>query len=119
MQIRKRVSYLAGLLSITFFCVILVVFGINSTAKPAFSQGFNWVPGNGNLCENVCRDAGLSAVYSGTYTANGNPFYVCSTNAQGEGFRPGFNLLPSWSTTCTVGWGNQALSYSSYSCLCR
>ena len=118
MQIRKRVSYLAGLLSITFFFVILVVFSINSTAKPAFSQGFNWVPGKGKLCEHVCRDAGLSAVYSGTYT-NGNQFYVCSTNAQGEGFRPGFNLLPYWATTCTVGWGNQSLSSPSYSCLCR
>jgi hypothetical protein len=118
MQIRKRVSNLAGLLSITFLFVILVVFWINSTAKPAFSHGFNWVPGNGKLCQQVCSDAGLTAVYSGTYI-NGNQYYVCATNAQGGGFRPGYNLLPNWSTTCTVGLGGQELSFSSYYCLCQ
>ena len=118
MQIRKRVSYLAGLLFITFFCVILVVFWINSTAKPAFSQGVSWVPGSGRFCERVCRDAGRSAVYSGTYT-NGNEFYVCSADAGGAGLRPGFNLLPNWSTTCTVGLGGKERSFSNYYCLCQ
>lgn len=118
MQVRKNISYLVGLISITFFIIILVASLISSTTKPAFSQSLSWVPANGRFCERVCRDAGKRAVYSGIFT-NGNEFYVCSTNIQGEGFRPGFNLLPIWATTCTVGWGNKAISSSSYNCLCQ
>lgn len=118
MQVRKSIGYLAGIISITFFIIILVSSLISSTAKPAFSQSLSWVPANGRFCERVCRDAGKTAVSSGFYS-NGNEFYVCSTNAGGEGFRPGFNLLPLWSTTCTVGLGNNSISVSSYNCLCQ
>ncbi|WP_172970513.1 hypothetical protein [Microcystis aeruginosa] len=118
MQVQKRVGYIVGLLSIAFFIVILVASLINSTARPAFSQSLSWVPGNGRFCERVCRDAGKGAIYSGIYT-NGNEFYVCSTNVGGEGLRPGYNLLPNWSTTCTVGFGGKEVSSTNYNCLCQ
>jgi hypothetical protein len=118
MRITKKFSYLTGLISTILLMVILVISLLNSTAKPAFSQKISWVPANGKFCERVCRDAGKNAVYSGTYT-NGNEFYICATNAGGEGLRPGYNLLPNWATTCTVGLGGQEKSYSQYYCQCQ
>jgi hypothetical protein len=57
------------------------------------------------------------AVMSGAYTRNGNYFYVCRGNAQGEGYRPGYNLGAS--NSCTVGWGGSELSVGDYDCLCH
>lgn len=112
MQAQKYLGCLAGLLTTP----ILVASLISFTSRPAFSQ--TWLPGNGRFCERVCRDAGKRATQSGFYT-NGNEFYVCSANAGGEGFRPGYNLLPNWSTTCTVGFGGKEISSPRYNCLCQ
>lgn len=68
-----------------------------------------WIDGRGQSCWNVCTAQNMSPVGSGTYR-NGNVFYVCSANAQGEGPRPGFNLEPNWANACWVGWGGKELA---------
>jgi hypothetical protein len=91
-------------------------------ATPAIAQHTNevWLPGNGKACQTVCQTGGRLAVDSGPYKQS-NLFYVCATNTQGEGFRPGFNLqinprVPA--STCTVGYGEKAEVSGEYTCLC-
>lgn len=77
-----------------------------------------WLEGSGKSCPQVCNAQNQFPVAAGTYT-NGNRFYVCAANSHGEGFRSGFNLSPTWSTSCDVGWGGHESLESSYYCLCN
>jgi hypothetical protein len=76
-----------------------------------------WIQGSGKSCPQVCNDNNLFPVAAGTYT-NGNKFYTCAGNANGEGFRTGYNLSPKWSTSCIVGLGGKEVFEKSYYCLC-
>lgn len=78
----------------------------------------SWVESSGKSCADSCQSKDKFAVKSGMYQ-NNNSFFVCATNKNGEGFRPGFNLVPTWSTSCTVGYGGKELLESSYYCLCN
>jgi hypothetical protein len=84
----------------------------------AHGQACKWVQSGGESCVTACQSEGSKPVISGQYT-NQNPFYVCRTNANNEGFRAGYNLQPAWSHACIVGWGGQESSYNSYECLCQ
>lgn len=92
------------------FTLVLVLIPFLSHAE------IQWVVGN-TSCAAVCGSVNSSPVQSGVYK-NGNPFYVCRANAQGEGMRAGYNLQPSWSEKCTVGWGGKELPIAQYECLC-
>lgn len=76
-----------------------------------------WVNGNGGSCRAACAAAGSNAISSGMYK-NGQPFYICAADIAGEGARPGYNLEPSWSNACFVGFGGKETKVPSYSCLC-
>ncbi len=78
----------------------------------------DWVDGRGGSCKSACAAAGSAPVSSGTYK-NGNPFYICAANAHGEGFRAGYNLEPSWSRACVVGWGGKEEGINPFQCLCQ
>jgi hypothetical protein len=82
------------------------------------AQAQRWVPGNGQSCDNACADVDRSPVISGTYTLNGNPFYVCRGNADNAGRRPGWNLEPGYATSCSVASSNQEQRITPYDCLC-
>jgi hypothetical protein len=79
---------------------------------------YSWIDGENNSCEVACKKAGLQPVVSGKYK-NGHPFYVCSANAHGEGYRGGYNLRPNWNNVCVVGWGSSELLIQEYKCLCK
>lgn len=81
------------------------------------SAASEWVAASGRSCANVCAAANAQAEYSGIYT-NNQPLYVCAANAGGEGWRAGYNLEPSWSRACWVGWGGRELAVNDYMCLC-
>jgi hypothetical protein len=98
----------AALLS--FFLVSIMI----STTEAAF-----WVPGQGRPCYEACSIAHRPAVTSDAYTRNGRYYFVCTGNAQGEGYRAGYNLDPNWNHSCTVGWGGTELSLDDYQCLCE
>jgi hypothetical protein len=85
---------------------------------PISAHALKWVPAAGQSCVRVCVSADSSPVVSGIYK-NGNPFYVCRGNAQDEGERAGYNVEPSWSNACTVGWGGKELPVTPYECLCN
>jgi len=104
-------------MAVTVVIIIAVASLIVSTTEPAYSSGLTWIRANGRFCESVCRDAGRTAISAGRYSNNNN-FYVCAANLN-DGGRPGYNLLPNWSTTCTVGWGGREHSIGDYSCLCH
>lgn len=87
-------------------------------ANPAFAGDPAWIQGSGKSCPQVCNDNNLFPVAAGKYT-NGNKFYACAGNANGEGFRTGYNLSPTWSTSCIVGWGGKEVFENSYYCLCH
>jgi hypothetical protein len=82
------------------------------------AQAQNWVPGTGKSCDSACADVDRSPVVSGTYTLNGNPFYVCRGNADNAGWRPGWNLEPGYATSCSVASSNQEQRITPYDCLC-
>jgi hypothetical protein len=83
---------------------------------PGTSYAFKFVDGRGQRCDLACEAKSSTAVSSGKYT-NGERFFVCTANAEGP--RPGYNLSPNWSTTCTVGQGGKEVSVASYQCLCQ
>jgi hypothetical protein len=84
----------------------------------AASAGMKWIDANNDSCDKACSSQHMQAVKSGTFT-NGNPYYVCSGNVKNDGFRPGFNLSPSWSSACWVGWGTKEIPVTPYKCLCE
>ena len=84
---------------------------------PGWGNPPAWIQGSGKSCPQVCNDNDLFPVAAGTYQ-NGNKFYVCAGNANGQGFIVGYNLSPTWSTSCTIGWGGKEVSEKNYYCLC-
>jgi len=96
---------------------ILVISAISAVAF-ALPANAGWVDGGGKSCSAVCSSAGSAAVNSGTFQ-NGNPFTICAANAHGEGYRAGYNLEPSWSNACVVGYGGKEEKNSNYKCLCQ
>jgi hypothetical protein len=96
----------------------IIFLGLLLATSVSVVQATEWIKGSGKSCAQVCLNNDMKPFKSGTYV-NGNDFYVCAANAEGEGFRAGYNLAPSWSTTCTVGWGGKEISYPNYNCLCQ
>ncbi len=94
--------------------VVVLMLGVAGVAQ-ALSQ---WVNANGGSCDAVCARQSLRPVVSGTH-GNGQPYYVCSGNANGEGFRPGYNLRPNWASACYVAVGGREVAVRSYRCLCE
>jgi hypothetical protein len=80
------------------------------------SHAAKWVNGNRNSCDVVCLAKNANAVSPGAYT-NGEPYYVCRTDAEGR--RPGYNLQPEWANSCTVGVGGEERASPEYQCLCE
>ena len=103
-MIRTNLSMLA--------CASLVLVAASVRAQPT------WVESSGKSCADSCQSKSLFAIKSGTYQ-NDSSFYVCATNKNNEGFRPGFNLVKTWADKCTVGHGGQEHLESSYYCLCN
>lgn len=78
-----------------------------------------WVPSKNNQsCLKACVARNLSPVVSGIYTKNGNPFYVCRSNAKKQGLRAGYNTKPKWSKACVVGFGGKEFFSTPFDCLC-
>lgn len=80
-----------------------------------------WIDGNGRSCALVCAKGGSGrAVSSGEHTPGGKRtgqnFYVCSANM--NGWRAGYNLEPSWSNVCMVGYGGKEVRATPYLCAC-
>ncbi len=96
--------------------VVLSLLLVLSLGMAAFADS-EWVEAKEQSCANVCAAVKLSPVQSGIYK-NGESFYVCSANAQGEGYRSGYNLKPSWSNACIVGYGGKEVPVTPYRCLC-
>jgi len=81
-----------------------------------------WLDGNGRSCDQVCaKGGGGRAVASGEHVPGGKPsgqsFYVCSADL--NGWRSGYNLQPSWSNVCMVGYGGKEVRASPYLCACE
>jgi hypothetical protein len=85
-------------------------------AAPADAQ-LQWVPSRGQYCADICEGAGMAPVASGRYT-NGQPFFICAGNINGEGPRGGYNVLPNNANACWVGWGGRETPAPSFTCLC-
>jgi hypothetical protein len=81
-------------------------------------NALEWVYSNGESCAVACFQKNNKKAFSTGKYKNGNPFYVCRTNARNEGYRPGFNLQPNWSNKCFVSLGEDGTGYPSYDCLC-
>lgn len=99
--------------------VYLLMVVISSILFGSSAFAASWAPAGGESCLVACENAGKTPVSSGNYTRNNNPYFVCRTNAKGEGKRAGYNLQPSWSNVCTVGWGGQEVAVQDYECLCQ
>lgn len=80
-----------------------------------------WIPGNGQACEAVCRQAGMHGLRSGSHITRhgdtGDDYFVCAGDA--SGWRPGFNLQPSWADTCIVAYGGREIRTERYTCACN
>lgn len=89
-------------------------------AVPA--DAVEWLDGNGRSCDLVCgKGGGGRAISSGEHrpggASTGKRFYVCSANL--NGWRSGYNLQPSWSNVCMVGYGGKEVRASPYLCACE
>jgi hypothetical protein len=93
-------------------------FSANLATAPEPVLSGKWVDATVASCENTCDNANLRAVVAGVYV-NGEKFFVCATNYNNEGFRPGYNLRPSSANACVVGWGGQEVNGVPYVCLCE
>lgn len=80
-----------------------------------------WQAANGRPCDQVCRAARLQPVQSGYHMPGGrttnDAFYICS--ADYNGYRPGYNLQPSWSKACYIPYGGKEVAAKDYLCACR
>ena len=85
------------------------------TTTAVFAE--KWVPGQNSSCLLACQAAGRQAITTGKYT-NGKHFAICRANANGEGWRPGFNLEPNWANRCYVPIAAERPE-ADYQCLCR
>ncbi len=90
---------------------------ITPTPAPSLHQA-QWVNATIPSCDNTCESAGLKAVVSG-FGGNGEAFFVCAANAEGGGFRGGYNFRPLWANACYVGWGGSERAITPYNCLCQ
>jgi hypothetical protein len=89
------------------------------TVQPTHAlPALEWVESWRTSCSITCFNVGRNPVISGHYV-NGNPFYVCAANVNGEGYRVGFNLQPSWSSACWVAWNGQEPAIPNFRCLCQ
>jgi len=93
-------------------CVVAVYGASNASASTW------WIDGNGGSCRNACSSAGMEALYSSTYS-NHEKFYMCRAVAAGQGKRPGFNLKPHWSHSCTIAQGGEEVGVNPFECLCK
>ncbi|MFG1300856.1 hypothetical protein V5F49_13770 [Xanthobacter sp. V3C-3] len=80
-----------------------------------------WQPAEGRPCDQVCAGLGLRPLTSGVHAPGGKPtrdaFYICSANY--NGFRPGYNLQPSWSKACFIPYGGKEVAAKDYRCGCQ
>jgi hypothetical protein len=100
-----------------FACLLASIASYAPIAAHAIDWTQAWVEGSGS-CAAICRSQKAQPVESGVYK-NGKPFYVCRADAHREGKRGGYNLEPSWSNSCTVGWGGREEATNPYECLCQ
>ncbi|MFK8250235.1 hypothetical protein [Ancylobacter terrae] len=86
----------------------------------ALAADLTWQPGNGQSCDVACRALGMQPVQSGFHAPGGretkDPFYICSANY--NGYRPGYNLRPSWSNACYIPYGGKEVAAKNYQCGC-
>lgn len=89
-------------------------------AAPASAE-VEWLMGDGQSCDKVCKDGGGAALRSGFYSPKGKDtsdgFYVCA--ADKDGWRAGYNLEPNWSKVCMVGFGGKEVAMKEYVCACE
>lgn len=85
-------------------------------AAPEWTEA--WVAGT-ESCTQVCGAVRARPVASGTYAVNGKAYNVCRANQNNEGKRAGYNLEPTWSNACVVGWDGQEVFSTPYECLCQ
>jgi hypothetical protein len=77
------------------------------------SEAFTWQRGYYRWCHNVCQNRPVvSGHWRGTY-----PYWLCSANHGGEGWRPGYQLQ-THSYRCVVGYGGREVAESKYYCGC-
>src|SRR4051794_6224442 len=65
-----------------------------------------WLAANRKSCDEVCGATDRPKPSpTGNYKADAkHKFYICASNAAGEGWRTGFNLKPHWQNHCYVTW---------------
>ena len=88
-----------GVKGMSKFLVACAV-GLVGAIAMATAASANWVDGKGS-CQSSCAAKGLTPVSSGNFK-NGKAYYICASNAHGEGYRAGYNLEPSWIDGCVV-----------------
>jgi hypothetical protein len=100
-----------------------VVVGVATFVVPMLTandaSAIQWRDANGKSCEQVCATPLSTDKYrSPDARENGQSFYVCRAEG-GNGWRPGFNLLPNWAKHCWIPIGGKELSKRPYQCACE
>jgi hypothetical protein len=99
------------------FPAVFVTMAIFASTLSAYAE--DWRDGTGASCSVACKDHGgafSSGIYNGSTV---HPFYVCRSDANGEGPRPGYNLNAAYGDTkCVVPWSGKETPQGTYDCLC-
>ena len=95
-------------------CVGMITFSMVLSTQ-TLANNLSWVQPHGD-CYASCRSNGQIPVSPGRWK-NSQYFYVCISNLNGEGPRPGYNL--EGRTECVIGYGGEETFVNNYSCLCH
>lgn len=98
--------------------VAIVTMAILAPTLSAHAE--DWQVGSGASCSIACQNHG-GPVSTGLYKgAAANPFYVCESNINHEGLRPGYNLNAAYGANkCVVPYGGKEDPVDNYNCLCN
>jgi hypothetical protein len=84
------------------------------------ANALHWVTGN-TSCASICAAPLGGGAQTGIWKNDPDlVFYICRSNTNNEGARPGYNLNAAYGyTKCVVPYGGKEIPESTYECLCK
>jgi hypothetical protein len=85
------------------------------------ANALHWVTGGNASCAATCGAPLGGGAQTGIWKGDSNlVFYICRSNTNNEGGRPGYNLAAAYGDkVCVVPYGGKELPQSTYECLCK
>jgi|SRR3984957_10335169 hypothetical protein len=85
------------------------------------ANAMHWVNGGNGSCETSCGPQAGGGVQTGLWKKDSYlVFYICKSNVNKQGDRPGYNLNAAYGDkVCVVPYDGKESPQSTYECLCK